>query len=85
MENFMLSKTNPNYWKTKEGAAFNAIGELCNPDASMAERIEAADGLRKAIGMPLRHTSKCAIHKSDEPDASECNCGYWDEPGLPKS
>lgn len=78
--------TNPNmpakYWKTKEGAAFNAISELCNPDASMTERIEAADVLRVAIGMPTSHKPECGINttESDEPDAADCDCGYWDEP-----
>jgi hypothetical protein len=81
----LSQKIDPSYWKTKDGAAFNAIGELCNPDASMNERFEAADLLRAAIGMPLKHTKKCAINRceNDEPDASDCDCGYWDEPGLP--
>lgn len=68
------------YWKTKEGAAFNAISELCNPDASINERFEAADRLRSALGMPLKHTEACPINESDEPCASECTCGYWNEP-----
>ncbi len=63
-------------------AAFNAISELCNPDANMAERMEAADLLRAAIGMPTKHKADCGINttESDEPDASDCDCGYWGEP-----
>lgn len=77
-----MSQMPTEYWKTKEGAAFNAISELCNPDASMSERIEAADLLREAIGMPTAHAADCGINdvECDEPDASDCTCGYWAEP-----
>lgn len=70
------------YWKTKDGAAFNAISELCNPDASMSERFEAADLLRSAIGMPTSHAPDCGINEVEEADASDCTCDYWKEPGL---
>lgn len=70
------------YWMTKEGASFIAIGELCNPDASMSERFEAARNLRVAIGMPAEHKAECGINMTDddEADASQCDCGYWAEP-----
>lgn len=67
------------YWKTKQGAAFNAISELCNPDASLSERMEAATSLRAAFGWPVEHADGCAIHEVDEPDGSECDCEYWDD------
>ena len=67
------------YWKTKQGAAFNAISELCNPDASLSERMEAATSLRAAFGWPVKHADGCAIHEVDEPDGSECDCEYWDD------
>lgn len=77
----------PEYWKTREGAAFNAIAELCNPEASISERFEAADILREAIGMPTEHTEDCGINdpELEEPDASDCTCAYWTEPRANKS
>ena len=76
----MRKKPNAAYWKTREGAAFNAACELCNPDASLEERNEAAALLRKAFGMPTAHKKRCATHEIDEATTEDCSCGYWDEP-----
>ena len=80
----MISPPNDAYWQTREGAAFNAISELCNPDASLNERLEAATLLRKAFGMPTAHSPECGVNDPDldEPDASDCNCGYWEVPRV---
>jgi hypothetical protein len=75
-----MTQIDPSYWRTKEGAAFNAIVELCNPEASLDERLDAANTLRAAFGFPTEHTEECSIHNTDEPSAEDCDCVYWKEP-----
>lgn len=55
-----------------------SISELCNPEADIYERIIAADRLRTAFGLPIKHKDDCKIAEAEEPDATDCTCDYWD-------
>ncbi len=57
-----------------------AIGELCNPEATIDERVFAAEMVRKAFGMPVEHADDCACNADDDADGNDCDCNYWDAP-----
>jgi hypothetical protein len=58
-----------------------AIGELCNPKATIDERVFAAEMVRKAFGMPVDHADDCVCN-TDDADGGDCNCNYWNPPAT---